>query len=106
MHLYLKSERSFRETAQLVGEIALPNHDSELRDGLNLGGGEYYKFFREDSEVLLVCNDEDHMEVFVEEKSSFPFYCYTRKGGDSILEAMLSSLKKAAFECELGEEDA
>jgi hypothetical protein len=46
------------------------------------------------------------MEVFVEERASFPFYCYARKGGDAILKSMLSSLKNAGFECELGDEDA
>jgi hypothetical protein len=106
MHLYLKSKRSLKETAELVNEIALPHYNRQLREGLNLGGGEYFKFSREESEVLLVCNDEDHIELFVKEKSSFPFYCYTRKGGNAILETMLALLQNAACECELGDEGA
>lgn len=106
MHLYLKSDRSLEETANSIVEVALPSYERQLRDGLNLGGGEYFKFFTNESEVLLVCNDKDHFEVFVEERASFPFYCYARKGGDAILEAMFSSLKHAGFECELGNEDA
>jgi hypothetical protein len=106
MHLYLMSDRNLEETAHSIVEFALPSYECQLRDGLNLGGGEYFKFFANESEVLLVCNDEDHMEVFVEERASFPFYCYARKGEHGILEAMFSSLKAAGFECELGNEDA
>ena len=106
MHLYLQSDRPLEETANSIVAVALPDHERQLRDGLNLGGGEYFKFFTNDSEVLLVCNDKDHMEVFVEERASFPFYCYARKGGDGILQSMFSSLKNAGFECELGDEDA
>jgi hypothetical protein len=46
------------------------------------------------------------MEVFVEEKSSFPFYCHAMKGKDTILAAMSAALKEASFECESGDDDA
>ena len=106
MHLYLKSDRSLEETANAIVAVALPDHQCRLRDGLNLGGGEYFKFFTTESEILLVCNDANHLEVFVEERASFPYYCYARKGGDAILEVMLSSLRSTGFECELGDENA
>jgi len=101
MHLYIKSDRSLEETAISIVDVALPSHESQLRDGLNLGGGGYFKFFNNESEVLLVCNDEDHLEVFEKDKASFPYYCYARRGGEIILEEMYSSLKSAGFECEL-----
>lgn len=106
MHLYLKSNRTLEETAHSIGRIVLPYHDCQLREGLNLGGGEYFKFSSAESEILLVCNDEEHMEVFIEERAAYPFYCYSRKGGIEVLEQMLSSLRSAGFECELADEDA
>ena len=106
MYLYLKSDNSLEEAAAAIGVVALPQYDRQLRDGLNLGGGEYFKFLATDTEILLVCNDADHKEVFVEEKAAFPFYCYVRKGSDKILETMLSSLKGAGLECELADEHA
>lgn len=106
MRLYLKNNRSLEDTASAIAAVALPDHKCQLRDGLNLGGGEYFKFFTSESEILLVCNDQEHMEVFVKEKASFPFYCYVWKGSDAILEAMLSSLQGAGFACELFDENA
>ena len=72
MHLYLQSDRPLEETANSIVAVALPDHERQLRDGLNLGGGEYFKFFTNDSEVLLVCNDKDHMEVLTCSPLSVP----------------------------------
>ena len=105
MNLYLKLDQTLEEAANLIASVALPRHEREIRDGLNLGGGEYFKFFNADSEILLVCNDAEHMEVFVEEQAKFSFYCYARKGGHAILDSMLTSLQSAGVECEIGEED-
>lgn len=106
MNLYLELGQTLEEAANLIASVALPHHEHEIRDGLNLGGGEYFKFFNADSEILLVCNDEEHMEVFVEERSKFSFYCYARKGGHAILDSMLMSLQRAGVKCEIGDEDA
>lgn len=102
MHLYLKSEGTLEATAKLIA-AALPTHQFQLRDGLNLGGGEYFKFFDADSEILLVCNDEDHPEVLVEERISFPYYCYVHKGDIAILGTILASIQSVGFEGELGD---
>jgi hypothetical protein len=106
MHLYLKSDRSLKKTANMVAAVALQDHQCQLRDGLNLGSGEYFKFFTNESVILLVCNDQDHLEVFVEEMAQFSYYCYVWKGGNEILGKMLLSLKAAGIECEIGNEDA
>lgn len=102
MHLYLKVEGTLEETADIVAAVALPGHERQLRDGLNLGGGEYFKFISAESEILLVHNDTDHLEVFVEERASFPFYCYARNGGADTLDAMVLPLRAAGVICELG----
>lgn len=104
MKLYLKTDLPFEAVAERIAKIALPSHQRQLRDGLNLGGGDYFKFHREGSTVLLVCNDLQHEEVFVEDRKAFPYYCYVREGSDDILKSMFSSLLKNGIECELADE--
>ena len=103
--LYLKLDHSLEKAASRVGEVALPRFRSELRDGLNLGGGDYFLFAGDGAEVILVCNDADHAEVFVPERAEFPYYCYVWEGDDSMLESMKEALSAAAVACEI-EEDA
>ena len=103
MHLYIKFPHPLEETARAIAGIALPGYQCQAREGLNLGGGEYFRFFTEASEILLVCNDTAHAEVFVGEKAAFPFYCYLRKGNHAILAAMQAALANAGFCCELGD---
>lgn len=101
MHLYIKSPLSLDKTARAVARIALPGYQYQAREGLNLGGGEYFRFFAEAAEVLLVCNDTAHAEVFIGERAAFPFYCHLRKGNHAILVAMQAALAQAGFDCEL-----
>jgi hypothetical protein len=103
--LYLKLDDSLEKAACRVGEVALPRFSLELRDGLNMGGGDYFRFADGVAEVFLVCNDADHAEVFVPERASFPYYCYVAEGGDSILESMKEALNAVGVACEI-EEDA
>jgi hypothetical protein len=104
MHLYLSASGQLEEVAGKLHRQAFQGWRAQLRDGLNLGGGEYYNFERPGAEVLLVCNDEDHAEVFIEERRSFPFYLYARKGGDTALEEIKSSLDAIGVISELHED--
>ena|SRR5664279_4807952 len=104
MELFIQSSLAFETLAERINEIALPGFDRELREGLNLGGGEYFKFSQSSVEVLLVCNDAEHAEVFLPERASFPFYCYARKGSDEILEKMAQTLANNGISCEVGDE--
>lgn len=101
MRLHLKSNLSLEHLAKRITELALPDFERQLRDGLNLGGGEYFKFFRGETEILLVCNDADHADVFIESRKAFPYYCYVWRGPEDVLERMLATLTKHGFECEL-----
>lgn len=102
--LYLKLSGSLEQIARRVGEVALPTYRCQLRDGLNAGGGNYFLFVGDDAEVLLVCNDSYHAEVFVPERAAFPFYCYVWKGDDSILESMQHVLSDTGIASEIEEE--
>ena len=104
MQLYLNSELPFKGFAEYLKNLALPSYSQELRDGLNVGGGEYYRFQNADQEVVLVCNDLNHAEVFVETKLSFPYSCWVRKGSIGILEDMALALSKHGIHCELADE--
>jgi len=105
MHLYLKLEGSLEDAARKVADLALRGWTAQLREGLNLGGGEYYKFERPSSEVLLVCNDEDHPDVFYQERKEFPFYlyCYGQENGDHVLEEIRRSIESTVT-CEMHED--
>ena len=106
MHLYLKIEGSLEDVARKIGDSVLRGWTAQLREGLNLGGGEYYKFARPGSEVLLVCNDEEHPDVFYEERSEFPFYlyCYGSRNGDQVLEEIRRLLDGTGVICEMHED--
>lgn len=101
MELYVKTELHLQELAEQVSKKALKSFRRELRDGLNLGGGEYFKFFNEESEILLVCNDADHAEVFVESRMEFPFFFYVRRGPAEALTRLSMALSKEGLVCEL-----
>ncbi len=102
--LYLKLSGSLEEVARRVRAAAFPTFRSQVRDGLNLGGGDYFEFTGDGSEVLLVCNDADHAEVFVPERAEFPFYCYVWKGEDRMMESMRQVLNEAGIASEIEEE--
>ena len=93
-----------KEAAKQIGDSALRGWQSELCEGLNLGGGDYFKFTDGSVDVLLVCNDADRAEVFVESRWEFPYYCYVREGNDSLLERMRMELASADILSELDEE--
>lgn len=101
MELYIKCDLTLEELAEKAWKVALNSFQRERRDGQNLGGGEYFKFFNEESEILLVCNDTDHIEVFVESRSAFPYFFYVRKGPTEALNRLSTSLLNAGLVCEL-----
>jgi hypothetical protein len=105
MHLYLKTSGGLEEAARRVGASALPGFQSQLREGLNLGGGEYFKFSLGVEEVFFVCNDEDHPDVYVERRLEYPYYCYVLKRDYNILERMKDALTSQKIECLLEDED-
>ena len=106
MHLYLKHVGTLHKVAGQVGSIAFRGWRPELRDGLDLGGGEYYKFERSGVEIVLVCNDAEHPEVYVEERKEYPFYFYShgRMNGDKALEEVRESLAKSGLTCKIHED--
>ena len=92
------------QLAARIAEVALHDFVQEKRDGLNLGGGEYFKFSKDGVEIILVCNDTDHLEVFVESYQQFPFYCYSRRGEEGALQELLATLSEHGLACELAAE--
>jgi hypothetical protein len=103
-HLYISSTLSLDQLAGYVANTAMPGYTQEKRDGLNLGGGEYFKFSQNDIEILLVCNDTEHPEVFVESREQFPYYCYARRDAQAALDQVFLSLSKSGLICEFADE--
>lgn len=101
MQLYVKCDLPLPALAEQVSMGALGNFRHELREGLNLGGGEYFRFFNERSEILLVRNDPDHAEVFVESRAEYPYYFYVRKGPAEALKELSIALTKTGYVCRL-----
>ena len=90
--LFLKTTLSFREVADQLASRVLVGFEVQERDGLNLGGGDYFLFTAGDTKVALVSNDADHAEVFEPSRKDFRFYCYVRRGSRDVLRRMLASL--------------
>lgn len=101
MKLFLNVPLSLEEVASAVGKIALPDYPPQRREGLNLGGGDYFIFTKKSSTVLLVCNDDRHAEVYVESQKAFPYYLYVLRGRDGVLEKAHKALSKKGIECRL-----
>jgi hypothetical protein len=105
LRLYLKSPHTIERLANEINTVAFPGFARTLRDGLNRGGGEYFSFVSEHTEVLLVHNDIDHPDVFVPSHAAFRFYCYLWAGLDCVLETAHSSLRNNGSECTLERDD-
>jgi len=103
-NLYINSALSLDELAGYVAKTAMSGYAQEKRDGLNLGGGEYFKFSRDGVEILLVCNDAEHPEVFVESQEQFSYYCYARRDAQAALDQVFLSLSKSGLACEFADE--
>ena len=103
MNLYIKCTLSFQEVAEQIRRI-LVEFDVQERDGLNLGGGDYFLFSCGDLEVVLVSNDPARADVFEPARAAFPFYCYVHRGPQDILGRVLAALPMSGLEGELGDE--
>ena len=74
MKLYLKSKLSLLQTAQrFLAHLSSEGWTMQKRDGLNLGGGLYYLFTKDETEVILCQN---HNDVEVPEASDFDMYAW------------------------------
>jgi hypothetical protein len=104
MKLFLNLHHSLKEVASMIGKIALPDYRLQQREGLNLGGGDYFNFTKEGSTVLLVCNDDRHAEVYIESQKAFPYYLYVYKGANDVLEKAHAALSMSGVEGRLGKE--
>jgi hypothetical protein len=70
MTVFIKHEGDLQSAARLIKK-ELNLTDGELRYGLNIGGGEYYKF---SSLGMKICVISNKGEVEDKEKSEYPFY--------------------------------
>jgi hypothetical protein len=78
--LFLKMNLTLQEAADKISQVALPTYKCQLRDGLNIGGGTYIQFAKGDLTIVLVCNDEEHADVFVPSRKEFSYYCFVQRG--------------------------
>jgi hypothetical protein len=93
---YIVSKEPFDKVAELVRSIALPGHEIEERDGLNIGGGQYFKIFHEEDEIIL-CRAEYGDPP--EEKFTHCLYAYLDKTpGESRIEPVVAALKAAGID--------
>jgi hypothetical protein len=104
--LFAKLTLPLEQAAERIIQIALPTYIYQLRDGLNIGGGSYIRFTKDDTEIMLVCNDEMHPDVFVPSRKEFLYYCFVYRGSAVLLDAMRSSLISSGIKCEFGERAA
>ena len=101
--LFAKLALPLEQAAERIVQVALPTYIYQLRDGLNIGGGSYIRFEKDDTQIMLVCNDQMHPDVFVPSRREFPHYCFVYRGSAELLDAMRSSFISSGIQCELGE---
>jgi len=101
--LFTKLDLPLAQAADRIIEVALPTYDSQVSDGLNIGGGTYTRFANGETEIILVCNDEMHPDVFLPSHKEFPYYCYVYRGSPAVLDAMRSCFITRGIQCEFGE---
>jgi hypothetical protein len=101
--LFTKLALPLEQAAERIIQVALPSYICQLRDGLNIGGGSYIRFEKGDTQIMLVCNDEMHPDVFVPSRREFPYSCFVYRGSADLLDAMSSSFISNGIQCELGE---
>jgi hypothetical protein len=104
--LFVKMQLTLQEAADRISQVALPTYTYQLRDGLNVGDGTYIQFSKGSVTVVLLCNDEEHLGVFVPSRREFPYYCLVYTGSSELLDEMRASLAAAGIECEVSEESA
>jgi hypothetical protein len=102
--LFVQGSWTFAHLAQVIGEAALTGYAQSLRDGSNLGGGDYYLYERDGKKVLLVHNDSAHPDVFVPDHAACNFSLYVHSGEESILDAACQTLSEAGIGCYLAHE--
>ncbi len=98
-----------------MGELAkfvapgMPNLNWEMREGLNLGGGEYVRFFDPGAkpfdsaaEILLIHNDRYHPEVFVDRHKAFGYCCHAYPNLEESIRDVGSLLLEKGIRCLIG----
>ena len=100
--LFFHDPREFNELADLVVSVALPGFTKSLHVGLNLGGGDYYKFESGGSEMLFVHNDPDHADVYVPEYAAYLYSLYIHRGDPALLDMASTALEKIGISCVAG----
>ena len=102
--LFIQGSWNLAHLAQVIRDAALSDFKQSLRDGLNLGGGNYYLYERNGEKLILVHNDSDHPDVFVSDHAACGFSMYVHAGDDSVLDAACRALTEAGIRCYLAQE--
>ena len=97
---YIATELPIEAAAELLRDAALPNGTIEERDGLNLGGGQYFRVKHEDISVI-VCWSENYASP---PAPRFHYCAYTFEGDESELDRIASQLSAKGVEVQIGKD--
>ncbi len=101
MELYIITNLGFKELANTIdANIEALKYQQQERDGLNIGGGKYILFTKDDCEVALIKNQG---EVVVSEMSDFNYYLWEINGSGSKLAPFETALTNAGILHEKGD---
>lgn len=104
--IFIRDSRSLEQLARAVQLAAMPDYTVTLRDGLNLGGGDYYSFASDKATICLVYNDSEHEDVFVPEYADATSSIYVYIGEESLLDFIAQRLTEAGLDAFVAEEPA
>lgn len=100
MELYFKSEKEFEAAASDLHAQLGATTEMQAREGLNIGGGEYFLYKIDESEIIL-CRNEDLMEVV--EMPGHPYFLYVYRGPDEELRHFEAAIARLNLEFEYGD---
>jgi len=90
---YVVSAGSMSSLAMTVRDIAFPGYHIQERDGLNIGGGQYFKIYR-GNDVAIVCS----ADYANRPSPRFNFLVYLQRPDRNRLASLVAQLESEGFE--------
>jgi len=91
---YLSTDLPIESVAKLIQSGSFGEFGVEEREGLNIGGGQYFRVFDQEREFIL-CWSENYADP---PEARFRYCLYVRQGADDLLERAVEHLSKRGAE--------
>jgi hypothetical protein len=87
---YISTNLPIESVVRLINVGSFVEFEVEEREGLNIGGGQYFRVFDQDRELVL-CWSENYADP---PEARFRYCLYVRRGSDNLLEQAAEQVSK------------